>query len=150
QIGPGSVWGASGLSFYGTNKMRLILCLALCALAVSAADYQIQANIRYDQYPETVLDIVQARAPALKTRPGMIFIHGGGWIRGSKESVIENFCAPFVEHGFVVANIEYRLAKAAIAPAAVEDVLKAAQWFRDHAADYKVNPNQILVSGGSA
>ncbi len=115
-----------------------------------AADYQIEANIRYSLHPETVLDIVQARAPALKNRPGVIVIHGGGWIQGDKESMLEQFCLPFVEHGFVVANVEYRLAKAAAAPAAVNDVLEAAKWFRDRAADYKVDPNQIIVTGISA
>jgi acetyl esterase/lipase len=60
------------------------------------------------------------------------------------------YCLPFIRHGFVVANVEYRLAKAAPAPAAVSDVLQAAKWFHDHAAQYKVDPNRILVSGGSA
>jgi acetyl esterase/lipase len=50
----------------------------------------------------------------------------------------------------VVANIEYRLAPSAPAPAAVHDVLKAAQWFEEHAAMYKVDPKKIVAAGGSA
>jgi acetyl esterase/lipase len=123
--------------------------LGLSDLA-SGADYQIQANVRYSFHAETVLDIVQARAPALKNRPGVIVIHGGGWVEGDKESMLETFCLPFVEHGFVVANVDYRLASAAPAPAAVNDVLQAAKWFHDRAADYKVDPNQIIVTGNSA
>jgi acetyl esterase/lipase len=115
-----------------------------------AADYQIEANIRYDHHAETVLDILQARAPALKDRPGVIVIHGGGWVEGEKESVVERFCVPFVQHGFVVANVEYRLAKAALAPAAVNDVLNAAKWFHDHAAEYKVDADRMVVTGDSA
>ncbi len=124
--------------------LGVVLPLAL------GADYQIQANLRYSPHPETVLDIVQARAPALKNRPGVIVIHGGGWIQGNKESMLEPFCLPFVEHGFVVANLEYRLASAATAPAAVNDVLAAAKWFVDHAGDYKVDTSQIIVTGNSA
>ncbi|HEV2689065.1 MAG TPA: alpha/beta hydrolase [Bryobacteraceae bacterium] len=116
----------------------------------SAADYQIQANIRYGLYPETVLDILQSPAPALKNRPGVIVIHGGGWVEGDKESMVERFCVPFIQHDFVVANVEYRLTKAATAPAAVSDVLRAADWFQRHATDLKVDPNQILVMGDSA
>ncbi len=126
-----------------------LLSIVFAAVAY-AADYQIEANIRYSPHPETVLDIVQSRAPALKNRPGVIVIHGGGWIRGDKESMLERFCVPFVERGFVVANVEYRLAKAATAPAAVNDALQAARWFRDHAETYKVDTNQIIVTGGSA
>ncbi len=134
------------------DSCTVLVILSLLGLAPLArgANYQIEANIRYSLHPETVLDIVQARAPALKNRPGVIVIHGGGWIGGDKESMLEPFCLPFVEHGFVVANVEYRLAHAASAPAAVNDVLEAAKWFRDRAADYKVDPNQIIVTGISA
>jgi len=134
----------------GSCKVTVLLSLLGLAALARGAGYQIEANIRYSLHPETVLDIVQARAPALKNRPGVIVIHGGGWIQGDKESMLERFCLPFVEHGFVVANVEYRLAKAATAPAAVNDVLEAAKWFRDRAADYRVDPNQIIVTGISA
>jgi acetyl esterase/lipase len=134
------------------SSCKVVVILSLLGLARLAlsADYQIEANIRYSLHPETVLDIVQARAPALKDRPGVIVIHGGGWIGGDKESMLETFCLPLVEHGFVVANVEYRLARAASAPAAVNDVLEAAKWFRDRATDYKVDPKQIIVAGSSA
>jgi len=134
------------------SSRKVIVVLSLLGLAAHAfgADYQIEANVRYSLHPETVLDIVQARAPALKNRPGVIVIHGGGWIQGNKERMLERFCLPFVEQGFVVANVEYRLAQSATAPAAVSDVLQAAKWFRDRAADYKVDPNQIIVTGSSA
>lgn len=134
----------------GSCKVVVILSLLGLARLALSADYQIEANIRYSLHSETVLDIVQARAPALKNRPGVIVIHGGGWIQGDKESMLERFCLPFVEHGFVVANVEYRLANAATAPAAVNDVLEAAKWFRDRATDYKVDANQIIVTGNSA
>ena len=123
--------------------------LAFCS-AASALDYQIQANIHYDHYPETVLDIIQPSAPSLADRPGVIFIHGGGWVEGNKEDMLEEYCLPFVRHGMVVANVEYRLLKSAPAPAAINDVLKAAQWFQDHAAQYKVDPKRIVTAGGSA
>jgi acetyl esterase/lipase len=130
-------------------KIAVLSLVGLSPLACGA-NYQIEANIRYSLHPETVLDIVQARAPALKNRPGVIVIHGGGWIGGDKESMLETFCLPFVDHGFVVANVEYRLANVATAPAAVNDVLEAAKWFGDRAADYKVDPSQIIVAGNSA
>jgi acetyl esterase/lipase len=134
------------------SSWKVVVLFSLLGLAAHAfgADYQVQANIRYSLHPETVLDIVQARAPALKNRPGVIVIHGGGWVEGDKANMLERFCLPFVEHGFVVANVEYRLAQSATAPAAVNDVLEAAKWFRDRAADYKVDPNQIIVTGNSA
>jgi acetyl esterase/lipase len=126
-----------------------LLLLSFCSRA-SALDYQIEGNLHYAKYPDTVLDVLQPSAPALGNRPGIIVIHGGGWLQGDKEMMLDQYCLPFIRHGFVAANIEYRLAKAAPAPAAVSDVLQAAQWFHDHAAQYKVDPNRILVTGASA
>ena len=128
-----------------------VVCLLFgTALLSPAADYQVEGNIRYDRHPETVLDILQPKAPALRNRPGVIVIHGGGWVEGEKENMLERFCLPFIQRDFVVANVEYRLAKSAPAPAAVEDVLKAAKWFQDHTLDYKVDPAHIIVTGESA
>jgi acetyl esterase/lipase len=127
----------------------LLLSLAFCFRA-SALEYQIQANVRYDHYPETVLDILQPSAPSLADRPGVIVIHGGGWVEGDKEHMLEEYCLPFVRRGMVVANVEYRLANSAPAPAAVHDVLKAAQWFEDHAAQFHVDRKRIIATGGSA
>jgi acetyl esterase/lipase len=125
--------------------------IAMCvSVSLAAAVYQIEANIRYAPYPETVLDILQPRAPALKNRSAAIVIHGGGWVEGDKESMVDEFCLPFLQQNFVVANVEYRLAKAATAPAAVTDVLTAAKWLHDHAAEYKVDPAQIIAVGNSA
>jgi acetyl esterase/lipase len=115
-----------------------------------APDYQIEGNIRYDHFQETVLDILQPSAPSLADRPGAIVIHGGGWVEGNKEQMLETYCLPFVRRGMVVANVEYRLAGAAPAPAAVNDVLQAVQWFQDHAARYKVDRKRIVATGSSA
>jgi acetyl esterase/lipase len=124
--------------------------LLVAAGQAQTPDYQVQGNIHYDKYPETVLDIVQPAAPSLAARPGVLVIHGGGWVEGNKEDMRELFCLPFVRRGMVVANVEYRLAKVATAPAAVNDAFMAAHWFYDHASEYKVDPKRIIVVGGSA
>jgi acetyl esterase/lipase len=132
---------------------KLLLCFVLfgCAAPAQMPDWAtMQANIPYDQYKETVLDILQPTAPSKGKRPGVIVIHGGGWTGGTKESQVQPICLRYVEKGFVVANVEYRLAKAALAPAAVSDALKAAEWFRKHAKQYNVDTKRIVVTGGSA
>ncbi len=131
------------------SKLRIvsrgfrICCLAPLLLALAsfafALDYQINANIHYDKYPETVLDIVQSSVPALGDRPGVIVIHGS---QSDKDMMFDPYCLPFVRHGFVVANVEYRAA-------AVDDVLQAAKWFREHAAQNKVDPKRIIVARAS-
>jgi acetyl esterase/lipase len=129
--------GAAGAQPYG-------------ALEKLPAWVDIKPNIPYDRYPQTVLDILRRKGDAAGNRPGMLVIHGGGWVRQVKERIVQGFCLPFVERGFVVANVEYRLGPVAPAPAAVTDVLVAAQWFHRHAREYGVDPNRIAVIGESA
>jgi acetyl esterase/lipase len=118
--------------------------------AVIPDSVSLEANIPYDQYKETVLDILQPKEPSKEKRPGVIIIHGGGWVNGTKEQRVEYAALKYVAHGFVVANVEYRLANVATAPAAVTDVLKAAQWFHKNAGKYHVDANRIVVTGDSA
>jgi acetyl esterase/lipase len=132
---------------------QFLLTFALAAAIGHAAlpDWvTVQSNIPYDHYKETVLDILQPTAKATGKRPGVLVIHGGGWVNGTKESQVQPICLRYVEKGFVVANVEYRLAKAALAPAAVQDALHAAEWFRKHAQEYNVDTKRIVVTGGSA
>jgi acetyl esterase/lipase len=110
----------------------------------------VEANIAYGQYKETVLDIMQPKENSGGKRPGVIAIHGGGWVGGSKDQYGPRVCGRYVEKGFVCANVEYRLAKAATAPAAVTDVLNAAHWFETNAKKYNVDTKRIVVTGGSA
>ncbi|MCC6394486.1 MAG: alpha/beta hydrolase [Bryobacterales bacterium] len=114
------------------------------------AGIQADRNISYDKYPETVLDVFSPEAGAAGKRPGVLVIHGGGWVGGAKEAMWEQWVKRYLDKGFVVVNVEYRLAKAATAPAAVEDVLKAAQWFTRNAKKYNVDTKRIVVTGGSA
>ncbi len=119
---------------------RKLLALLIFSPLAFSADYQIEANIRYAAYPETILDVIQSPAPALKNRPGVIVIHGAG----EKADMVEKFCVPLAKQDFVVANVEYR------ASDAESDVNAAAQWFSKHADRFKVDPNQILVLGQDA
>jgi acetyl esterase/lipase len=131
-----------------------LLLFSTCAFAQqppAIPDWvKVESNIHYDKYNETVLDVLQSTRSTARKRPGVLVIHGGGWTGGTKESQVVPICLRYLEKGFVVVNVEYRLAKAAIAPAAVQDALKAAAWFRTNAKKYRVDPNKIVVTGGSA
>ncbi|MEZ5356739.1 MAG: alpha/beta hydrolase [Bryobacteraceae bacterium] len=113
------------------------------------AGVEAEWDIAYAAHPETRLDVYRP-AGAAKRRPAVIVIHGGGWRGGTKEAVVPSFCVPYLEKGFVVFNVEYRLAKAAKAPAAVEDSIEAAQWVFKNAGRYGVDKKKIIVTGGSA
>lgn len=110
----------------------------------------IQRDVHYDRYAATVLDILSPRSPNGASMPGVVVFHGGGWVHTGKETAYESLCLPYLERGFVVANVEYRVASQATAPAAVTDALDATHWFFKHARQYHVDPARIVVTGGSA
>ncbi len=140
------------------RKLYLLTALFTCLCAAQSAapitplpDWvSIEANIPYGEYKQTVMDIFQSKKAPSGPRPGVIVIHGGGWVNGTKESMVEKFVMPYLEQGFVVADVEYRLAAIAPAPAAVSDVLEAAAWFHKNAKRWNVDTKRIVVTGGSA
>jgi acetyl esterase/lipase len=134
------------------HRLFLALFPALLFAQPQVPDWvSVESNIPYGKHKDTVLDVYQSKrsSPGQK-RPAVLVIHGGGWVGGKKDSVFNMLCKPYLEKGFVVANVEYRLASTAPAPAAVEDVLAAANWFRKNADKYQVDRKKIIVTGDSA
>jgi len=112
--------------------------------------YVVQANIVYnvaDNY-ENKLDLYDRR-DVQDPQPTLIYIHGGGWTGGSKEAGF-NKVLPYLEMGWNVVNVEYRLAKVSHAPAAVEDCLCALRWVAANAKQLHIDTSKIVVTGDSA
>src|SRR5438093_13521595 len=111
--------------------------------------YRIVPNVTYLTASnwDAKLDLYVTRTPE-KPLPTLIWIHGGGWTGGVKESA--GGIPAYLEMGMNVVNVEYRLARVAQAPAAVEDCRCALRWVIQHAKEYGVDVNKIVVSGDSA
>jgi acetyl esterase/lipase len=92
------------------------------------------------------LDIYAPEKPAGKM-PLVVWIHGGGWQGGSKESLP---ALELVNHGYVVASINYRFSQHAIFPAQIEDCKAAIRFLRANAAQYSIDPDHVGVWGASA
>lgn len=84
-----------------------------------------------------------------KPVPGLIFVHGGAWMSGSRKNY-GTYCRRFAAKGYVAATIEYRLSGEAPFPAAIQDVNCAIRWMRANAAWLGVDANKIGLVGGSA
>jgi acetyl esterase/lipase len=112
--------------------------------------YTIRPNIVYSVQSgyETKLDVYQRR-DTTGPQPTVMFIHGGGWVQGTKESSVMSVVA-WLEMGWNVVNVEYRLSHVALAPAAVEDCLCALRWVAQHAKDYNFDLTHLVITGESA
>ena len=80
---------------------------------------------------------------------GLIFIHGGGWTKGRRGDY-KYYTVRLASRGHVAATIGYRFSQEATFPGCVEDARCAVRWMRANAARLGVDPERIVVIGGSA
>lgn len=93
--------------------------------------------------------------PAGDGAPLVVFLHGGGWLRGSRRVFTPGIGAErsfdrITAAGIAVASCEYRLSGEARFPAQLDDVDAALDWARAHAAEHGVDASRIVLWGVSA
>jgi acetyl esterase/lipase len=118
--------------------------------AVAASGSSYHSNIVYKRAAgqDLRLDVISIDPPS-ELRPTLLYIHGGGWVNGTKGSTTLA-SLPYLARGMNVVNIDYRLADDSLAPAAVEDSRCAFRWIYRHAKQYGFDVNKIVVAGESA
>jgi acetyl esterase len=108
------------------------------------------ANVAYipDGIVEHQLDVYR---PIARTGPlpVVVYVHGGGFRILSKEA-LWIMALMFARQGYVVFNINYRLAPRYPYPAAVSDCCAALEWVAEHAAAYGGDPTRLVLAGESA
>jgi acetyl esterase/lipase len=94
-----------------------------------------------------LLDFYSAagRSPA----PCVICMHGGAWCSGDRRQSIP-FNHRLAQLGYAVADIDYRLAPAAIWPAQRDDVLAAIAFLRTQSSELGIDPQRFVLLGRSA
>lgn len=81
-------------------------------------------------------------------RPLLLWIHGGGWRGGHRSD--DNPAYAFLDSGYVVASIDYRLSQQSAWPAQIHDAKAAVRWLRAHAATLRLDTARIVAWGTSA
>jgi acetyl esterase/lipase len=116
----------------------------------AGARYWVQPDIVYNTANNTPLKLDVWYPNAVNTpTPTLVYIHGGGWIFGTKETSVLQFL-PFLEKGWRVVNVEYRMASNSLAPAAVEDTRCALRWVFRNAKQWNFDTSKIVLTGHSA
>ena len=84
-------------------------------------------------------------------KPALIWIHGGALIFGTREWLLPWQLQGYLDAGFVVVSIDYRLAPETKLPEIVEDLEDAYAWLRAHGPRlFKIDPDRVAVIGHSA
>lgn len=82
--------------------------------------------------------------------PALVFVHGGGWVRGDLDTHDGDCRALANRAECAVFSIEYRRAPEHPFPAAFEDAYAAVEWVAEHAEAIGVDPQQVAIGGDSA
>ncbi|MEY2451681.1 MAG: hypothetical protein QOD92_1255 [Acidimicrobiaceae bacterium] len=110
-------------------------------------------NITFAEYgkKKVKLDVYKpADAKPGDRLPGVLQIHGGGWVFGDKREQGVPLLNHLSANGWVGINANYRLSPRAKFPAHLIDLKKAIAWYREHAEEHGADPNFLCVTGGSA
>ena len=81
--------------------------------------------------------------------PVLVYLHGGGWVCGSPKTH-RKLGYRFAEAGYLVFNVDYRLAPEHPFPTPFEDCLAAVRWAHREAARFGGDPSRLAIGGDSA
>jgi acetyl esterase/lipase len=82
--------------------------------------------------------------------PGILLIHGGGFVVGNVEAENANGALMAMATGAVVVSVEYRLAPEDPYPAGLHDCYSALAWMAQHASALGIDSARIALNGTSA
>jgi acetyl esterase/lipase len=100
---------------------------------------------------DLMLDITMPRTTGQTPLPVVVFLHGGGWERGDKASLLGKGSGKFfAKNGFIAVSVNYRLTHVAVFPAQIHDVKAAIRWVKTHEDKYNMDPAKIGIWGHSA
>jgi acetyl esterase/lipase len=111
-------------------------------------------DLAYGEHARQKIDLYLPDASAAPSAPVLLFVHGGGFVRGEKHAAEHPFNASVgrfaARHGFIGAVMGYRLAPEHRWPAGGDDVASAVHWLRANVARNGGDPDRIVLLGTSA
>jgi len=143
--------------------IRFILPVILLSCLVSSGGLRAQGSSTEDQQPyenetfvyKTVGDHkIRAdvyRKPGEEIRPGIIWIHGGALIFGSRKGLANEQLTLYLNAGYTVIAIDYRLAPETKLPEIISDLEDAYTWVVSKGPDlFNIDAERLAVIGHSA
>ena len=112
----------------------------------------VETDVEYGKAGEMplLLDVIKPKAAAEGKRPVIVWIHGGGWQNGNKNSGLARLGGWVAQGDYVGISVGYRLSGVATWPAQIHDCKAAIRWVRANAERLGIDPEKIGVWGSSA
>jgi acetyl esterase/lipase len=103
---------------------------------------------RYGTHADERFDVF-APAAGAERRPTVVWVHGGGFVGGTKDELADYFRL-LASRGCTVVAIQYTLAPEARFPTPVRQTLSALRHLAEHAVELQVDPQHLVLAGDSA
>lgn len=136
-------------------KAFYLLLLALLPIGAANANYTVEKDIVFKTLEDSnlALDLYRPTTVTEKPVPLLIWVHGGAWKRGSKDAIPTKnplLLNSFLEQGYALAAVNYRLSGDASFPAPVQDINDAVNYLYDNADKYQIKADKVVMMGRSA
>jgi acetyl esterase len=105
-------------------------------------------DLAYGDGPDEMFDIYYLEG-ADGPLPTIVWVHGGGWVAGSKEGVA-NYLKILAGRGYTTVGLEYSHGFGVTYPKPVEQVNAALGHLVRNAAELNIDPDTIILAGDSA
>lgn len=134
----------------------LVVALAFSARAAAPAVWAGDQGPERKTYTYKKVGDLPIRADVYRlagddARPVIVWIHGGGLITGGRGGPSPPQRQRYLDAGYVIVSIDYRLAPETKLPGIIEDVRDAIQWVRREGPElFEIDPNRVAVMGHSA
>jgi acetyl esterase len=126
------------------------ICLLLSMTTIAPAA-EIRKDIEYSRAEGMSLRLDASIPDGKGPFPCAIVVHGGGWVRGDRRIDVAPLFQPLSDAGIAWFSISYRLASDPLHfGVAIDDVVAAIRFVRDHAAEYRIDPDRMALIGESA
>lgn len=115
---------------------------------------RVERNISFATIPDTTRELLcDVWQPARHVTPSglaFVYLHGGAFYILDKDYGTRPFFRYLAAQGHVIMDVAYRLSPETDVMGMIHDVRRAIHWMKVHAATYSINPDRIVVGGGSS
>jgi alpha-L-fucosidase 2 len=123
----------------------------LLSMTMTGIAAEIHKDIEYSRAEGMSLRLDASTPDGDGPFPAAILVHGGGWVRGDRKIDVAPLFKPLSDAGIAWFSISYRLASDPLHfGVAINDVEAAIRFVKDHAAEYRIDPDRIALIGESA
>ena len=132
-------------------RAGLLFALSLTALQCVEGQEVVRSTYTYKTVGDLRIRADVYRKPGDIETPAILWLHGGALISGNRRGLNAVQAEKYLDAGYTIVSIDYRLAPQAKLPDIIEDLVDAYRWLRaDGPKLFRIDPNRIAVVGHSA